>query len=533
MNSLGKLSAIAIATSMAACGGSGGDSASPLAAPLTVPKVAKCGASDNSETALQGQVPAALRASGFKGFNCNLKLIGQSRGKGGSWSTATFTDKSFHRCAYYGTQPSAALSAQGVPIVDITNSANPIQTGILNTAGMNIVHEGLRSNVNRGILAAARLSGTAFDLYDVSVDCRSPQLMSTAEFGTGTDGGVMTGVAPGGHEGNFSPDGLTYYVGDTGNATQGNANTGYLAIDISNMAKPRLVSSWILRDAKLDNPLDFSIYSAHGLNVSSDGNRLYASLAAMPKSGDVLRSDAPIANGFVIFDSSEVQARLPNAKLKLIARAAFKDGSTAQHQIPFKVAGKSYLVHVDEGGSAGIFGVTASTASVFSDACTAGLPPFPFARIYSIQDETKPVLISKLLLETHDPKNCDLMKPDLAGQFAFIYGSHYCSVDNRDNATAMACSYFNSGIRVFDIRDPAAPVEIAYFNPPSTPDHGAGSASLAWSPGQPDHCASRLDFDFDRKELVTMCQDNGLLVLGFTGNNNWPFPETTKALLRD
>ena len=47
--------------------------------------------------------------------------------------------------------------------------------------------------------------------------------------------------------------------------------------------------------------------------------------------------------------------------------------------------------------------------------------------------------------------------PDIAGLSIFTYGSHYCSVDNRDNATALACGYFNSGIRVFDIRDPERP----------------------------------------------------------------------------
>src|ERR1700741_964338 len=60
--------------------------------PLTVPK-AKCGPNDHPETALQGQVPAALRAAGFKGFNCNLELLGQVRGDGANWQTTQFKQK--------------------------------------------------------------------------------------------------------------------------------------------------------------------------------------------------------------------------------------------------------------------------------------------------------------------------------------------------------------------------------------------------------------------------------------------------------
>src|ERR1700739_2985635 len=63
-----------------------------------VPK-ATCGANDHPETGLQGQVPAALRAAGFQGFNCNLQLIGQSKGDGANWQTTEFRDEHGPVCA--------------------------------------------------------------------------------------------------------------------------------------------------------------------------------------------------------------------------------------------------------------------------------------------------------------------------------------------------------------------------------------------------------------------------------------------------
>src|SRR5438270_8301906 len=88
--------------------------------PLTVPK-AVCGPGDHPETALQGQVPAALRASGFKGFNCNLQLIGQSKGDGANWQTTEFRDGHSRICGYHGTaSPSRSLPGRtnlGVPVI--------------------------------------------------------------------------------------------------------------------------------------------------------------------------------------------------------------------------------------------------------------------------------------------------------------------------------------------------------------------------------------------------------------------------------
>ena len=228
----------------------------------------------------------------------------------------------------------------------------------------------------------------------------------------------------------------------------------------------------------------------------------------------------------MIFDTSEVRARKPGAQIKLISKVLYRDGSIAQHTIPVTIAGKQYLVVVDEGGSAGLTDGPAANL-----ACQANLAPFPMARIYDIRDEANPKPVSKLMLETHDPKNCAQVIPDIVGLNTFTYGSHYCSVDNRDNATAMACAYFNSGIRIFDIRDPARPKEIAYYNPaPATAVPGSSHVTRnQWRAGGPDWCASRMDFDFAKKQLVTMCQDNGLLILEFAPNT-WPFRESTPSL---
>src|SRR6266403_4776812 len=107
--------------------------------PLTVPK-ATCGPNDHPETGLQGQVPAALRANGFKGFNCNLELVGQYRGEGANWQTTQFTDKDGHRCAYHGTaSPSRSLPGRqqlGSRVIDISDPSNPTPTAYLTTTSM-------------------------------------------------------------------------------------------------------------------------------------------------------------------------------------------------------------------------------------------------------------------------------------------------------------------------------------------------------------------------------------------------------------
>src|SRR5213593_556718 len=95
---------------------------------------ATCGPGDRPETDLQGQVSAATRAAGFQGYSCNLQLIGQSRGDGGSWQHAFFADQAGHKCNYYDTASfTANRSHLGVVAIDATNAASPTPTAYLET----------------------------------------------------------------------------------------------------------------------------------------------------------------------------------------------------------------------------------------------------------------------------------------------------------------------------------------------------------------------------------------------------------------
>ena len=534
----------AAAAALVACGGGTSDSTSQTSAAMTadakalsanggegaktalaIKEARGCnGPNDNPETALQGQVPAALRQAGFKGFNCNLQLVGQYQGEGGNWSAATFQDSAGRKCAYHSTAtPTANRPTPGVPVIDITDPTSPVRTMSLTTKAMLDPWESLRVNARRQILVADNGSNSSqgdstIDLYDLSGDCRSPQLLASVQLGSG-EGNFLPAPAKG-HEGNVAPDGLTYWIGDI-------VAHRYHAVDISNASKPKLISSWNVADLGLVSGDPFGLGSTvHGLSISADGTRAYAVVLGFPAAGAVGDPKAALNNGFAVLDISEVQQRKPNPKIKLVSTALFKDGSIAQHTIPIKIDGKPYVVMVDEGGSGG----TGTTDNVKA-ACAAGLAPFPMARIFDISDEKNPKEAVKLTLETHDPKNCDQVLPDIVGLNIFTYGSHYCSVDNRENATALACSYFNSGIRVFDIRNIKNVREIAYYNPPSAKAvPGSNHVTFGqWRAGGPDWCASRLDFDFAKKQLVTMCQDNGLVVLKFAPGT-WPFGQSRASL---
>ncbi|MCA1842377.1 MAG: hypothetical protein LC792_04155 [Actinobacteria bacterium] len=423
-------------------------SAAPSVFEGPVPRPAACAPGDRLETGIQGEVPIADRQSGRsrEGYNSNLELVGQyTRAEGfeGAAYQATYEGD----CAYYETA-AGTETRRGVQVVDASNRSDPTVVRNLTTPAMLSPWESLKVHPGRKLLAGVMLhtnAQTAFtgftqagfiDIYDVGQDCANPKLLSSRPF---------AGLS---HEGNWTPDGNTFWASSV---------------------FPGILTAVDVRDPT--NPLSVGSFSTntviHGLGISPDGNRLYVAYinddayftaVVNPRAraledayGTQSKRDN---NGLAIWDVSEFQARKPNPQAKLISTLFWKDGQVGQHVLPITRNGTPYVVFVDEYGRGG-------------------------PRIIDIRDERNPVIVSKLKTEIQMPENYDkfrdgrdydqLIGGAVAGPTAssppFAYNTHYCSVDRPDDPTILACSSFMSGVRIFDIRDFAAPRELAYYNP--------------------------------------------------------------------
>jgi hypothetical protein len=466
---------------------------------------ASCGPGSVPETGLQGQVPKDLRESGFKGFRCNLDLLSQYAGEGAEWVGSWWGN-----CFYMSTASGPKAERPGVAVVDVSDPTGARYVRSLTSPGMLGTWESLKSA--NGLLAGTqlgaydpRLSGKWFDVYDVSQDCTNPVLKASIELGPLASG----------HEGAFAPDGKTYYASPTSSQ---DPYVAFFAIDVAEPEQPKVVATWFL-------PVEAPRAKVHGLGISRDGNIGYLILSATgPNNSE---------NGLMIVDLSEIQARVPDPQVTVIATLPWRDNNVGQMAEEFRLGDRTYIVAVDEGGSGSFkadpsLGTGAGTYTpgyIWPTACD-GYPQFAYGRIIDVTDPRVPTEISRLRTEVQDPKNCPRIIGDAKPGTIFGYNAHYCSVDNPASATAIACGYFEQGVRVFDVRDPANPREIAYYNSPANPANSAppfpdpapkGSrdsdptADWASSPSRFFHRESD-----DSWELWIQTQQNGAQILRFT-----------------
>jgi hypothetical protein len=411
--------------------------AAPAVHPGPTPK-ARCGPGSRPEPGRQGQVTQKDVNSGraARGFSCNTALLARFGPDSGGYRVHSYVDRAGRECAYYDSTllfPSDVFeqrdSLPGVFVLDMSNPKRPVKMENLVTPAMLTPHESLSINPKRGLLGAVMgnplTTPSLLDIYDLSQDCRHPVLRSS------------TPVPFLGHEGNFSPDGRTYYANSTAGMTM-------TAIDVSNPSVP--VPLWLKTNV---------VY--HGLNISEDGKRAYVANIGDP--------------GLTILDTSQIQARVVNPQVRVVSHLTWPEVSIPQTAIPVTIRGRRYLVEVDE------FAGNPTPSAEASAKVGA-------ARIIDISNDRKPKVVSNIRLEVHMPKNRPSQMTDPGAENSLQgYAGHYCAVPRSREPGIVACSFILSGLRVFDIRDPRRPREVAYFNAPRVDNlSNAAMSAPAFSP---------------------------------------------------
>jgi hypothetical protein len=415
-----------------------------------------------------GRVPEAAIDSpqAQSGWNCNLTEVAH-QGTAGGYKTFMYTDSHGNVCAYYDTALLYPLNAfqvggssQGVVVLNMNNTADPIQTDDLTALPMLSPHESLVLNVKRGLLAAVNGNPATepgeFAIYSLSQDCQHPVL-------------DYAGVeAPLGHESGFSPDGNTFYA----------TATSFPSITAINVSDPK-------------HPYDLwqgDIYS-HGMSISDDGDTAYV---ADPINGDL-----------VLLNVSQIQNRDPNPKVTEISRMTWTSSTIPQNALPFTSRGRQYVLEFDE--------------FAFSESKKEPPNTVGGARIIDITDPAHPFVVSLLRLQINQPAAHAAADSD-PGAVSPVqgYASHYCSISSEIDPVLAACSFISSGLRIFNISNVLHPKEVAYYiAPPKAASENGAEAS--------DFTLNKPAFDPQEREVWYTDGTSGFYVLRLD-KSVWPDP---------
>ena len=165
-----------------------------------------CGADDLPEEGIQGDVSKADQQSGRaeQGYNCGLALVGHTRLNAGGRPEAGNANMAWAGSCAYVAGPGGGVvpqvytppaAANGVAVVDVSNSARPKHVATLRTPGaaatLETVHA-VTTPSGRSILVVgqygndvAKTGPKPMDIYDVSNrDCTKVKLMATYDWPT-------------------------------------------------------------------------------------------------------------------------------------------------------------------------------------------------------------------------------------------------------------------------------------------------------------------------------------------------------------
>ena len=156
------------------------------------------------------------------------------------------------------------------------------------------------------------------------------------------------------------------------------------------------------------------------------------------------------------------------------------------------VGGTRYVLHSEES----VFGTAYSC--VPQEAGPFAGPAQPW--LTDVGDPYHPKTVVQFGLEINDPKNCPEQLQAKENESV-----HYHDVDDPTDTTFVTASMWNAGIRLFDVRNPTQPTEVAYFNPADV--DRTSNVDL-------DHAWGHIRYLPDKGQLWFGTADGGFWVVG-------------------
>ena len=250
----------------------------------------------------------------------------------------------------------------------------------------------------------------------------------------------------------------------------------YHVVDIADPANPKQVSFFALPEQRRDAPKSGAKFSLHG-PAHIEGDRAYLSY------GD---------GGGIILDVTNI------TQPRMISRLAFQGLCSRQGIHTYIPLPRRKLALINDEAIA-----------------ENGDENLNLAGIVDIANENEPRMISLFPLPAPPEKsglNNFYEKGGRFGPHNQHHPNHQACLENRDDIAYL--TYFNAGLRVYDIRDARAPKEIAYFIPPDPKQRiGAKPSKLV---------AQVEDVLVDRRGFIYISEKNqGIFILKL--EQVWPY----------
>ncbi|MFT5576940.1 MAG: hypothetical protein ACI89D_002470 [Bermanella sp.] len=412
-----------------------------------------CGAEDTPEAGIQGDIPRADQDSGRAalGYNCGLSPIHQLEMSGAV--------QGYDHCIYVRT------ASDKIEVFDMSSPITPVQLASLTPAGSS--GSGGTSETLRVVVtennSSPPLLASGSSIYDIS-DCENP-----------VDKGAVAwpGSVP-------WPAGLSHdiRIGHAGDKVY--ASVGVVIADISDLDNS---GNWTARNRTCDIAAQFASVHAtqeatglgqcevvddqspqlsHGPDDNATGTRLYIGNQGVP-------ADMGDASGFL--DAGGSAEDVGDTTIRIVDLTTepprvLAQGNGPGHSIDWFRGGdgREYILHANE--------------FVFVQNASCAPHPRPSSLGWAfeafITEVTGDTLVRRSMLQLDINKSENCQAKFESGQGTSIA---YHSVNDPYNATFAMVSFGDgvvpsltgnplggAGLRLFDIRKPAEPKEVAYFN---------------------------------------------------------------------